>query len=171
VAEKPSYTDLLKHPKWQRKRLEIMQRADFKCEECDNDEVTLNVHHSYYKKDHAPWEYPNESLHCLCENCHERITNIQNRLNRQVRKLSKRYDCLLMLLGYALGIESEIDLDVPIEVFSHDIAVGLADYWSITPRSLMNALQDGIIEPMVLVSYPSLRIIYTDLATIRESTG
>ena len=78
---------------------------------------------------------------------------------------------VLMLLGYALGIESEIDLDVPIKVFSHDIAVGLADYWSITPRSLMNALQDGIIEPMVLVSYPSLRIIYTDLTTIRESTG
>src|SRR5262245_33404665 len=105
-----------------------MNRADFKCEECGNDEVTLNVHHSYYKKDHAPWEYPNESLTCLCENCHATITNIQKRLNLQIRKLNKKHDSLLMLLGYALGIESKIDPNAPIEVFSHNVAVGLADY-------------------------------------------
>lgn len=51
-----------------------------------------------------------------------------------------------MLLGYALGIESEIDPNVPIEVLSRNIAVGLADYWSIAHHELINALQDGIID-------------------------
>jgi hypothetical protein len=155
MAEKPSYTDLLKHPKWQRKRLEIMQRADFKCEECGNDELTLHVHHSYYKKDHAPWEYPNESLHCLCEKCHETVTNTQNRLNDQIRKLCQRYDCLQMLLGYALGIESEIDPDIPIEVFSHYVAIGLADCWSIAEFEVLHAVQDGVIDGRKLAELKS----------------
>jgi hypothetical protein len=146
MAEKTSYTDLLKHPMWQRKRLEIMQLADFRCEECGNDEVTLHVHHSYYEKDHMPWEYPNESLHCLCKNCHETITNTQKHLDEQLRKLSQRHDCLQRLLGYAWGIESKIDPDMPIEVFSVDIAIGLADFWSIPEFEVLHAVRDGVID-------------------------
>lgn len=67
-----SYSDLLRNPRWQRKRLEVMQRADFKCERCGDGTVTLNVHHTYYERGRKPWEYPNESLECLCEPCHEK---------------------------------------------------------------------------------------------------
>jgi hypothetical protein len=123
-----------------------MQRADFRCEECGNDEVTLHVHHSYYEKDHASWEYPDESLHCVCENCHETITNTQKRLDEQLRKLRQRHDSLQMLLGYALGIESEINPEMPIEVSSHYVGVGLADFWSIPEYEVLHAVQEGIID-------------------------
>lgn len=65
-----SYSALLRDPRWQRKRLEIMRRANFRCEDCGSDRRTLNVHHERY--DGLPWESPGDALACLCEGCHER---------------------------------------------------------------------------------------------------
>ncbi|SRR6266403_2045854 len=58
-------------PRWQRRRLEIMGRADFRCEYCNAGNDTLNVHHKLYRKGAAPWEYTDEELVCICECCHE----------------------------------------------------------------------------------------------------
>lgn len=67
-----SYFELLKDPRWQRKRLEIMERDNFTCQECEDTEATLNVHHKAYAfKKMAPWEYPDDWLITLCEGCHE----------------------------------------------------------------------------------------------------
>jgi hypothetical protein len=64
------YHELLKDGRWQRKRLEIMQRDDFKCRECGttND---LNVHHIRYIAGRKPWEYDNGDLVTLCGSCHK----------------------------------------------------------------------------------------------------
>lgn len=67
--EKKNYSEKLKDPRWQKKRLEIMSRDDFKCKWCFNDEKTLNVHHLKYHGD--PWETPNDMLITLCEDCHQ----------------------------------------------------------------------------------------------------
>jgi hypothetical protein len=112
---KPTYYDLLRDPRWQRKRLEIMERADFTCEDCGDDSTTLNVHHGYYEKGLAPWEYPNESLHCLCEPCHERAQELLTRLHRQIGILGGAQ--LHTLLGMAHGIDAS---DCP--VGGHEIA-------------------------------------------------
>lgn len=32
----------------------------------------LNVHHTYYTKGHKPWEYEDDSLVTLCEDCHKK---------------------------------------------------------------------------------------------------
>jgi len=66
-----AYTDQLKHPKWQRRRLEIMQRDGFACKRCSADDKTLNVHHKLYHSGAAPWEYADDELVTLCEDCHE----------------------------------------------------------------------------------------------------
>jgi formate-dependent nitrite reductase cytochrome c552 subunit len=67
-----TYSEKLKHPKWQKKRLEIMQRDNFKCRCCLDCEKTLNVHHIYYDNKYKnPWDYPNELLITMCEECHE----------------------------------------------------------------------------------------------------
>ncbi len=76
VPIKTDYSELLKHPKWQRKRLEIMQRDDFKCRSCEDEENTLHVHHLFYEKGKLPWEYDNKDLVTLCQNCHEAWTAI-----------------------------------------------------------------------------------------------
>ena len=70
------YSDKLKSPKWQRRRLEIMKRDKFKCKKCGDEETTLNVHHKIYKKGVEPWEYENSELVTLCEHCHIEIEEL-----------------------------------------------------------------------------------------------
>jgi hypothetical protein len=67
-----SYSDLLRDPRWQRKRLEVMHRAHFACEHCGDTTTTLNVHHVEYVRGRMPWEYSGRELRCLCEPCHAR---------------------------------------------------------------------------------------------------
>ena len=75
-----AYWEKLKDPRWQRRRLEIMQRADFSCEECAAKTKTLNVHHKIYRKGADPWDYIDDELACLCEDCHEQWHLYKDRL-------------------------------------------------------------------------------------------
>lgn len=68
---KADYATQRQDPRWQRKRLEIMERDQFKCVDCDSSEKTLNVHHDYYVTGRMPWEYPSFSLSTLCRECHK----------------------------------------------------------------------------------------------------
>lgn len=65
-----SYSDQLRDPRWQRRRLEIMSRADFSCEKCHSATKTLHVHHKQYRAGARPWEYADNELECLCDDCH-----------------------------------------------------------------------------------------------------
>lgn len=71
MANNKKYHELLKDPRWQKKRLEIMQRDGFKCCMCGGEKSTLNVHHKYYIFEREPWNYPDNLLVTLCESCHE----------------------------------------------------------------------------------------------------
>lgn len=70
-----NYSQLLKDPRWQKKRLEIMQRDQFKCIKCNDNESELHVHHITYLKNLKPWEYPDSILVTLCNNCHHKVHN------------------------------------------------------------------------------------------------
>jgi len=70
---KKDYSELLKDPRWQKKRLQILQRDKFKCKLCGDEKATLHVHHKEYINGYAPWEYDNKSLITLCEDCHFQI--------------------------------------------------------------------------------------------------
>jgi hypothetical protein len=72
---KSTYSELLKDPKWQKKRLDILNRDNFRCCQCGSVKNTLHVHHQYYIKGNMPWEYPDDSLITLCEFCHEVVDN------------------------------------------------------------------------------------------------
>ena len=64
-------------PRWQKKRLEIMERDEFSCQSCQSKDNTLNVHHCVpYRKETKPWEYENDELITLCEDCHKELTQI-----------------------------------------------------------------------------------------------
>lgn len=65
-----NYSQKLKDPRWQKKRLEIMQRDDFRCQNCQDKTATLHVHHRFYLKNHEPWQYNDNALVTLCESCH-----------------------------------------------------------------------------------------------------
>lgn len=142
--DKPSYWELLKHPKWQRKRLEIMERAKFACEACEGAETTLNVHHTYYEKGRKPWEYPNESLKCLCADCHAELHDTTSKLTRQLAHLAQHE--IEVLYGYALGLQSHNLEAEPLDVFSDNVAIGLGACWGLDPNAIMDALVDGCID-------------------------
>jgi len=77
--------------RWQRKRLEIMERDNFTCQSCgkgEADAITLNVHHIYYTVGVAPWEYPAEALITLCEKCHESVAASQKQAAAAIGGLS-----------------------------------------------------------------------------------
>lgn len=65
------YAEKLKNPKWQKKRLEIMERDDWKCQICSSKKNSLTVHHIRYMSGYEPWNYPESLLITLCENCHD----------------------------------------------------------------------------------------------------
>ena len=70
MAINNSYINKLKDPRWQKRRLEIMQRDNFTCQACYCNDKTLHVHHKYYEKGTEPWDYPDKVLVTLCEGCH-----------------------------------------------------------------------------------------------------
>lgn len=66
-----SYWEKLRDPRWQKKRLEVMNRDDFSCVRCSAKDKTLNVHHLFYDRVSDPWEYDLDVLHTLCDECHK----------------------------------------------------------------------------------------------------
>jgi 5-methylcytosine-specific restriction endonuclease McrA len=65
------YSNLLKNPQWQRKRLEVFQRDKFTCQCCGAKDKEIHLHHLLYKKGSLPHDYDNEMLVTLCCDCHD----------------------------------------------------------------------------------------------------
>lgn len=74
--EKLTYSEKLRDPRWQKKRLQIMNRDKFACKLCGDCETTLNVHHIEYYNGN-PWEIDNSKLITLCEHCHYEIESLK----------------------------------------------------------------------------------------------
>lgn len=82
-----SYYESLKDPRWQKRRLEIMQRDGFKCQLCGNDKKTLNVHHLKYNGE--PWEAEDKHLITLCEPCHFTEESVDSRLPKVLKRINE----------------------------------------------------------------------------------
>ena len=70
---KVTYGEKLRSPKWQKRRLEILNRDKFTCRLCGDKETQLHVHHLRYERGCDPWDYRDSSLVTVCENCHEEL--------------------------------------------------------------------------------------------------
>jgi len=70
-----TYYEKLQDPRWQKLRLEAMQKSRFMCSNCFASDQTLNVHHKDYIKGKEPWEYTLHQLSVLCKSCHENYHN------------------------------------------------------------------------------------------------
>lgn len=58
-------------PRWQKLRLQVMDRDEWKCVCCGDAQSTLHVHHKRYCG--FIWESPPEDLQTLCNGCHMSI--------------------------------------------------------------------------------------------------
>ena len=131
---KEEYHELLKDGRWQRKRLEIMQRDDFKCRECGttND---LNVHHIRYIAGRKPWEYDNGDLITLCGSCHKAT---HEEIERREREASDYDECAwrvkqldgLFLYYKQIGDLHDVITMVNVDSADYPVLYGVPFYWS-----------------------------------------
>ena len=68
------YWKLLKDPRWQKKRLEILNRDEWACSICQDTEKELQIHHNRYEYGKPVWEYDDKDLITLCCDCHKTVT-------------------------------------------------------------------------------------------------
>lgn len=84
------YNEQLKSPKWQKKRLEVFNRDDFRCKCCNRNDLQLNVHHKIYITKLLAWEYSDNNYITLCGNCHEKLHLANKLLNNKVFLFSEK---------------------------------------------------------------------------------
>ena len=70
MKKEESYRELLKDPRWIKRRNEILSRDNNTCQFCGCQDKYMHVHHKQYWNGHLPWEYPDNMLVTLCEDCH-----------------------------------------------------------------------------------------------------
>lgn len=125
-----SYSELLLDPRWQRKRLEILQRSNFTCEQCKSADKTLHVHHRIYRKGAMPWEYADSELQALCKDCHFIETRHRAALDEALAQLDT--PVLEEVLGYveAEALKSRVEGQLVIRSWFH--AFGIVRAFNIT---------------------------------------
>jgi len=107
-----SYFDKLRDVRWQKKRLEILNRAGFACEWCGRGEGLLrsgdllHVHHGYYVHGADPWDYEDSTLWCLCDSCHRQAEEVRGDLYREIAKVHPAHHGLLMMPAHRLWGQS-----------------------------------------------------------------
>ncbi len=74
-----SYAEKLRDPRWQKMRLKVLEAAGWKCSDCKDEDVPLEVHHRIYLPKREPWEYPLENFVACCGSCHENRGEIAHR--------------------------------------------------------------------------------------------
>jgi 5-methylcytosine-specific restriction endonuclease McrA len=70
MSTKKTYSEKLRDPRWQKRRLYILERDDWTCQRCRATDKTLHVHHRWYEPGAEPWEAADGALQTLCEDCH-----------------------------------------------------------------------------------------------------
>jgi hypothetical protein len=86
---KNSYAQKLKDPRWQKKRLEILERDGWTCQCCGSDtkdpveeDKYLVVHHFQYNFE--PWDSEDEDLVTLCNSCHADFHELKSGINSKL---------------------------------------------------------------------------------------
>ena len=121
------YIKKLKDPRWQKKRLNILNRDEFTCQKCFDNESTLNVHHKYYLNGNDPWDYPDEALITLCEECHKEEKEYIEDLNKLIIKiktyiLSYNYNSLEHIIDYIFKYSPVNNAEVIVDIVENYVS-------------------------------------------------
>lgn len=107
-----TYSEKLRDPRWQKKRLEILQRDNFTCKLCSDNTTELHVHHAAYKKGLDPWEYQDEWLHTVCSRCHEHAALIRTAICLNLMANRQAFDAFDVLNGLIIFGQSKQAFEV-----------------------------------------------------------
>ena len=107
-----SYGNKLRDPRWQKKRLEVLERDGWRCVMCHRNDLNLQVHHVVYRR-LDPWEYPLFCYQTLCEKCHQERQEITDRAVDALRLSLKDLPTLRMaLVAQKLCTDALRDMEV-----------------------------------------------------------
>jgi hypothetical protein len=115
------YAEMLKKPQWQKRRLQMLEAAGWKCVECGAEEQQLHVHHKRYIAGAKPWEYEDKDLVVLCERCHEKAHGRASPASKGAHRFSKAWVLLMLVLR-----RPEVAPRVPISAVPVDCDEGVA---------------------------------------------
>lgn len=76
---KTTYSEKLKDPRWQKKRIDILGRDNLTCQLCSDTTTELQVHHKSYKWGNEPWEYEDDNFITLCKHCHKVVESFKGK--------------------------------------------------------------------------------------------
>ncbi len=91
-----AYSDLLKDPRRQKRRLEILERDKFTCQVCGSTTKTLHVHHIWYYSGMMPWQYSGDLLITLCLECHESEENKKKERPEHDKHVTRSHQDLIL---------------------------------------------------------------------------
>lgn len=120
-----NYSELLKDPRWQKRRLSVLESAGWKCSDCGATDRTLHVHHTHYVRGRKPWEYDDHDLMCLCEDCHEVLTYEVAEISAIIGRMDGFQRGII--LGYCRAFAT--GFDDPIKIERTEIAYGVAQWY------------------------------------------
>lgn len=124
------YKEQIKSPKWQKRRLEIMEKDNFTCQLCGDTETMLNVHHLSYHRDRNIGEYEDWELMTLCENCHKDEHSSMDNIIIKIESLKSSGLTMREIIAFLDSIEIDLYLghDRVINDFvGNDSAMGRED--------------------------------------------
>ena len=130
---KKSYAAKFKDPRWQKKRLEVLQQYGFSCQECGAEEQELHVHHKRYYAGREPWEYKDTEMMVLCNDCHQQLHDAKENLLTEIGELSSAEN-INRVAGYVAAVNPDAfacQIDTP------DKEVGYSDFYRITQQAVM----------------------------------
>jgi hypothetical protein len=135
---KLNYAQQIKHPEWQRKRLEVLEAHGFECEDCGSKEEELHVHHPYYKRGAMIWQYETHDLQCLCHKCHKDA----HAKDEEIKQLVS--DCGREGKEELIGVLKAMNDGPWIKLNSHEEIVGYLSY-----RGVRGKLLDSLVEVVI----------------------
>lgn len=130
-----TYSEKLKDPRWQKRRLDILNLHEFACEKCGSKDKELHVHHRFYLKGREVWEYDNDVFQVLCIDCHEKehrktntntATEKYNKLKTHLNKFEDNQIWLFME-GVANVIVTRDNMDDFNYILSHIGTIGFSE--------------------------------------------
>jgi hypothetical protein len=118
MSIKPYFVKL-QDPRWQKKRLAVLERDEWTCKGCGAKDKSLHVHHLAYDAG-EPWEVSNVLLVTLCSDCHEAEEEIRkSAVATLIGALAlcgirSAYDVDFLATAILRGLEDQADKENPL---------------------------------------------------------
>lgn len=85
-----TYSEKLRSPLWQKKRLLILERDGWACKSCGTTTQTLQVFHIVHAH-RDPWDYPDGCYQTLCITCQKRRQEMVDGLCNEIKIWLSRF--------------------------------------------------------------------------------